>query len=73
LLFYNQDLNILPRAGLVHRLDKDTTGLILAAEAKSYKEYIEGYTIPSDATYNPDTIDAKVRKNRILTMTGGIR
>ena len=32
LLFYNQDLNILPRAGLVHRLDKDTTGLILAAK-----------------------------------------
>ncbi|HJN00846.1 MAG: 23S rRNA pseudouridine(1911/1915/1917) synthase RluD [Gammaproteobacteria bacterium] len=32
LLFYNEDLNILPRAGLIHRLDKDTTGLILAAK-----------------------------------------
>ena len=32
LLFYNEGLKILPRAGLVHRLDKDTTGLILAAK-----------------------------------------
>jgi len=32
LLFYNEDLSILPRAGLIHRLDKDTTGLILAAK-----------------------------------------
>lgn len=32
LLFYNSDLDKLPRAGLIHRLDKDTTGLIIAAK-----------------------------------------
>ena len=42
LLFYNQDLNILPRAGLVHRLDKDTTGLILVAKTTdAYNQLIK--------------------------------
>lgn len=32
LLFYNPSLKNLPRAGIVHRLDKDTTGLLLIAK-----------------------------------------
>ena len=31
LLEYRRDLNLLPRAGIVHRLDKDTSGLMLVA------------------------------------------
>ncbi len=32
LLHYNQELQFLPRAGIVHRLDKDTTGLVIVAK-----------------------------------------
>lgn len=32
LLHHNPDLNLLPRAGLIHRLDKDTSGLLLIAK-----------------------------------------
>lgn len=32
LLHYNQTLNVLPRAGIIHRLDKDTTGLLIVAK-----------------------------------------
>lgn len=32
LLFYNKALTHLPRAGLIHRIDKDTTGLLLIAK-----------------------------------------
>ncbi len=32
LLYYNKELKKLPRAGLIHRLDKDTTGLIISAK-----------------------------------------
>ncbi|MDB6096031.1 MAG: rRNA pseudouridine synthase [Francisellaceae bacterium] len=32
LLHYLPDLNLLPRAGIVHRLDKDTTGLMVIAK-----------------------------------------
>ncbi len=32
LLHHNSNLAILPRAGIVHRLDKDTTGLLLVAK-----------------------------------------
>lgn len=32
LLFYKPDLEKLPRAGIVHRLDKDTTGLLIVAK-----------------------------------------
>lgn len=32
LLFYDENLKKLPRAGIVHRLDKDTTGLLLVAK-----------------------------------------
>ncbi len=32
LLFHDSDLRFLPRAGLIHRLDKDTSGLLLVAK-----------------------------------------
>jgi 23S rRNA pseudouridine1911/1915/1917 synthase len=32
LVHYNESLNQLPRAGIVHRLDKDTTGLLIVAK-----------------------------------------
>ena len=32
LLNYHPDLNVLPRAGIVHRIDKDTTGLLMVAK-----------------------------------------
>ena len=32
LLFYDEELRFLPRAGLVHRLDKDTSGLLMVAK-----------------------------------------
>ena len=32
LLFYNAELEKIPRAGIVHRLDKDTTGLMVIAK-----------------------------------------
>ncbi len=32
LLHYNPELEMLPRAGIVHRLDKDTTGLMVVAK-----------------------------------------
>jgi len=32
LLHYNPQFNLLPRAGIVHRLDKDTTGLMVVAK-----------------------------------------
>ena len=42
LLFYNQDLTSYLEAGLVHRLDKDTTGLILAAKtADAYNQLVK--------------------------------
>lgn len=35
LLFYNPSLTDLPRAGLIHRLDKDTSGLLLIAKTQA--------------------------------------
>ena len=32
LLYHHSDLKILPRAGLIHRLDKDTSGLLIVAK-----------------------------------------
>lgn len=42
LLFYNTDLSKLDRAGIVHRLDKNTSGLMVVAKnSKSQKHLIE--------------------------------
>ncbi len=42
LLYHQTDLARLPRAGIVHRLDKDTTGLLVVAKSeKAHKSLIE--------------------------------
>lgn len=42
LLYYLPDLNVLPRAGIIHRLDKDTTGLLIVAKnLSSYHQLIK--------------------------------
>jgi 23S rRNA pseudouridine1911/1915/1917 synthase len=41
LLNYNMELNLLPRAGIIHRLDQDTTGLVIVAKnLLSYNQLI---------------------------------
>ncbi len=42
LLYLHPDLKKLPRAGIVHRLDKDTTGLMVVAKSeKAHKSLVE--------------------------------
>ena len=36
------------------------------------KEWIEGYVIPTEATYSPVTIEAKIRRAKVLSMTKSI-
>ena len=38
LLHHNSDLNLLPRAGIIHRLDKNTSGIMVIA--KTEKAYL---------------------------------
>ena len=40
LLAYHPPLNKLPRAGIVHRLDKDTTGLMMVAKTHESYQYL---------------------------------
>jgi 23S rRNA pseudouridine1911/1915/1917 synthase len=40
LLFYDEKLAVVPRAGIVHRLDKDTTGLMVVARNLSSHKYL---------------------------------
>jgi 23S rRNA pseudouridine1911/1915/1917 synthase len=40
LLFHNSDLSVLPRAGIVHRLDKDTTGLMVIAKTEQSRQHL---------------------------------
>ncbi|WP_131783439.1 23S rRNA pseudouridine(1911/1915/1917) synthase RluD [Legionella gresilensis] len=40
LLHYNPNLETLPRAGIIHRLDKDTTGLIIIAKTLAAHTYL---------------------------------
>ena len=39
LLFYYPELKNLPRAGIVHRLDKDTSGILLVARSEKFRNY----------------------------------
>jgi translation elongation factor EF-1beta len=41
-------------------------------EAVNAKNVILGYVIPTNATYNPETIENKVRMSQILTLTNSI-
>lgn len=40
LLFFDESLSAIPRAGIVHRLDKDTTGLMVVARNLSAHKYL---------------------------------
>ncbi len=40
LLYFDQALNLIPRAGIVHRLDKDTTGLMVVARNLSAHKHL---------------------------------
>lgn len=40
LLHYHKDLEYLPRAGIVHRLDRDTTGLLVIAKTMQAHTYL---------------------------------
>ena len=39
LLFKYPELNKIPRAGIVHRLDKDTSGILLVARTEKFRNY----------------------------------
>ena len=39
LLFKFPELNTIPRAGIVHRLDKDTSGILLIARTEKFRNY----------------------------------
>jgi 23S rRNA pseudouridine1911/1915/1917 synthase len=39
LLFHFPELKVLPRAGIVHRLDKDTSGILLVARTERFRNY----------------------------------
>jgi len=41
-------------------------------EAISARDEIKTYVIPTDATYNPASIDAKVRMSKILAITNSL-
>lgn len=40
LIYYAKDLQYLPRAGIIHRLDKDTTGLLIVAKTLVAYNYL---------------------------------
>ncbi|MBL4712279.1 MAG: 23S rRNA pseudouridine(1911/1915/1917) synthase RluD [Gammaproteobacteria bacterium] len=40
LLYFDESLEAIPRAGIVHRLDKDTTGLMVVARTLSAHKYL---------------------------------
>ena len=40
LLHYDKKLNVLPRAGIIHRLDKDTTGIMIIAKTIESHTYL---------------------------------
>lgn len=79
LLYHYPDNAHLPRAGLVHRIDKDTSGLLVVARTKTaqldlteqlkdksvYREYVAIATgVPSDVLRHT-TIDAPIGRHRI--------
>ena len=41
LAFHYPELTQLPRCGIVHRLDKDTTGLLIVAKTEKFRNYLE--------------------------------
>lgn len=80
LLFYNPDLACLPRAGLVHRIDKDTSGLLIVAKTKHaylhltnqlkdksvYREYICVVAGDYQALRTQSKIDLPIGRHRTV-------
>lgn len=60
LLHYRESLNLLPRAGIIHRLDKDTSGLLLVAA-----------TLPAHQVLTRALAARKIER-RYLAVTEGI-
>jgi 23S rRNA pseudouridine1911/1915/1917 synthase len=79
LLFHRPELSVLPRAGIVHRLDKDTTGLMVVAKTLSAHNHLikamqqrqikrHYYALVHGCLNVPGTIDAPIGrhpKNRL--------
>ena len=61
LLFKYPELNKIPRAGIVHRLDKDTSGILLVARTEKFRNY-----------FVQELQERKVKKNYIAAVVGKI-
>ena len=61
LLFKYPELNKMPRAGIVHRLDKDTSGILLVARTEKFRNY-----------FVQELQERKVKKNYIAAVVGKI-
>tara|TARA_B100000945_G_scaffold142098_1_gene113800 strand:- start:12 stop:908 length:897 start_codon:yes stop_codon:yes gene_type:complete len=61
LLYKYPELENIPRAGIVHRLDKDTSGLLLVARTEKFRNY-----------FVKELQERKVKKNYIAAVVGKI-
>lgn len=75
LLHQNSELAILPRAGIVHRLDKNTTGLMVVAKTERCRQYLidqlttrkinrEYLAVVNGVMISGETIDQPVGRHR---------
>lgn len=74
LLHHDSKLSTLPRAGLIHRIDKDTTGLLLIAKRlESYNQLVQAmqskaikrqyYALVNGKIISGDTIDKPIARD----------
>ena len=61
LLYQYPELENIPRAGIVHRLDKDTSGVLLVARTEKFRNY-----------FVQELQERKVKKNYIAAVVGKI-
>ena len=61
LLYKYPELENIPRAGIVHRLDKDTSGVLLVARTEKFRNY-----------FVQELQERKVKKNYIAAVVGKI-
>ena len=86
LIHYDANLQIIPRAGVVHRLDKDTTGLLVIArtltthkhlveQLKQHEVHRDYEAIVQGVMTGGGTIDAPISRHRVhrtkMTVHGG--
>lgn len=60
LIFHNRGMAALPRAGIVHRLDKDTTGLMVVAKTESARQNLIGQ------------LDSRAMRREYLAIVNGV-